>query len=179
MIHIVLTRRYAYTVSTYLASTIGAHAGPVQALLYQDLFRRSELARGTYVFTDFDRLSESLRGQVEKIAGVLDSHGVRRLNRPAGWLSRRELLERLHAEGINPFRAFRLDDVPGDVRYPVFLRLENDHRGVRSGLLNDRAFRSDRVPSAAQPRVPHGPGSRRTTHAFLRNTELAGLAPSS
>jgi hypothetical protein len=139
LIHIVLTRRYAYTVSTYLASSIGAHAGPVQALPYQDLFRRSELARGTYVLTDFDRLSESLRGQVEEIAGVLDSHGVRRLNRPAGWLSRRELLERLHAEGINPFRAFRLDDLPGDVRYPVFLRLENDHRGVRSGLLNDRA----------------------------------------
>jgi len=138
LIHIVLTRRYAYTVSAYLASSTAAQAGPVQALAYEDLFRRSELPRGSYVLTDFDRLSETRRRRVDEIAAVLDAHGVRRLNRPADWLSRRELLDRLHAKGINPFRAFRLDDLPGDLRYPVFLRLENDHRGVRSGLLNDR-----------------------------------------
>lgn len=110
----------------------------MRALPYEDLFRRSELPRGTYVLTDFERLSKSHRRQLEKIAGVLDAHAVRRLNRPADWLSRRELLARLHAEGINPFRAFGLAELPADLRYPVFLRMENDHKGAQGGLLNDR-----------------------------------------
>jgi len=139
LIHIVLTGHHAYTIAAYLASSTGARAAPVQALPYEDLFRRSELARGTYVLTDFDRLSEIRRRQVDEMAEVLDDHGVRRLNRPADWLSRRELLERLHSEGINPFRAFRPADLPGDLRYPVFLRVENDHKGARGDLLNDRS----------------------------------------
>jgi hypothetical protein len=139
LIRIVLTRDHAYTVATYLASSTAAKAGPVQALPYEDLLRRSELPRATYILTDFDRLSESRRRQVNEIGGVLDAHGVRRLNRPADWLSRRELLARLHAEGINPFRAFRLAELPRDLRYPVFLRLENDHKGARGGLLENRA----------------------------------------
>jgi hypothetical protein len=138
VIHIVLTQRYAYTISEYLASSAAVRAGAVQALAYEDLFRRSELPWGTYVLTDFDRLSAPRLRQVEALAGALAQAGARVLNRPARWLSRLELLRRLYAEGVNPFRAFRLGEVPDDVRYPVFLRLENDHRGVRSGLLHSR-----------------------------------------
>lgn len=58
------------------------------------------------------------------------------LNDPGRYLGRFELLRRLHERGINSFRVFRIHDWDGQVKFPVFLRSEIDHRGPITGLLH-------------------------------------------
>src|SRR6185369_13149063 len=61
-------------------------------------------------------------------------------NRPGATLRRFDLLDRLYAGGINRHRAWRLGATPPtDVRFPVFLRVADDHAGARTALLNDDA----------------------------------------
>ncbi|HTQ10594.1 MAG TPA: hypothetical protein VMI31_11020, partial [Fimbriimonadaceae bacterium] len=70
----------------------------------------------------------------------LQTQGESRLfNHPLKTLARYELLKLLHAEGINEFRASRVDEIPEDLRYPCFLRIANDHQGSRTPLLRSRA----------------------------------------
>lgn len=61
----------------------------------------------------------------------------RLLNNPRRVIGRYDLLKLMYAKGINNFRAFRIDELPSDLRFPVFLRVENDHRGSRSELIHD------------------------------------------
>jgi len=96
---------------------------------------------GTWLFADIESLDADRR---DRLAGLRmrlsDSHppGLV-LNDPHSTLRRFELLSRLHADGTNQFRLFRASEpLPADLRYPVFLRGENDHHGSRTPLLHDR-----------------------------------------
>lgn len=110
-----------------------------RALSYESLWGRRLLPRGTYVMTDFDRLSP-----VEhEIAGRLHDHlrgsGLPVLNDPRHFRPRDSLLKALHAEGLNGFSCCVPAAGEWPRRYPVFLRTIAAHRGTLSDLLPDRA----------------------------------------
>jgi hypothetical protein len=139
VIHVVLTGLHDYTVGKFL----DAAGAPLQGILctdpYDRVFRRKTLPGGTYVLSDFERLSPARRAQAAMLADALDaSDAARLLNHPARVLGRCRLLRRLHDEGLNPYTVHWLEQLPDEVRYPVFLRLEDDHSGARSDLLRSR-----------------------------------------
>jgi len=76
----------------------------------------------------------------------------RLLNDPARAACRYELLLRLHTAGINRFRAWRAEDGIPPARFPVFLRLESDHRLPLSGLLES----ADALASAIESQRDQG-----------------------
>jgi hypothetical protein len=96
----------------------------------QPLFER-------YIFSDLERLN---RQQLQRLAAVYDqlcAQGARVYNDPHRACRRLELLQRLHAAGINHFNAYPItpDDIPRPVRFPVFIRQANAHDGPLSLLL--------------------------------------------
>ena len=108
-------------------------------IAYHDLARRESIPSGAYIFCDRERMSEVQRSLAIKIWDQLTVGGdsVRLLNNPRIQLSRFELLRALYEKGINEFRAFRADALPGDLRWPVFVRLEQDHSGPKSDLIRE------------------------------------------
>lgn len=105
---------------------------------YETLPRQRDIPPGVVIFTEIEAMTEAQRALAVQAADQLQANGVKVLNHPARALPRLALLEKFHAEGPNSFRAFRSHSVPDDVRLPVFLRLENDHEGPRTPLIEDR-----------------------------------------
>lgn len=92
------------------------------------------LEPGVFIFSDYERLAPWLRRKATKTyENALDA-GCVVLNHPQKSLLRYELQKALN----NKFRVFRPDEIPEDLRFPVFVRGENDHRGNRSPLINTR-----------------------------------------
>lgn len=108
----------------------------LQVVLLEQLAGRHMLPGGTYLFTDLDRLQAGQRALLSQVYEQLTAHGVRALNDPGKVLGRYDLLKTLFERGVNSFRAFRLDEVPSDLRFPVFIRTENDHKGAHTQLLD-------------------------------------------
>ena len=63
--------------------------------------------------------------------------GCRVLNDPDRTLCRVDLIRALNRAGVNEFTVYREHVSLDGCRFPVFLRGEHDHRGRRSGLLDD------------------------------------------
>ena len=118
--------------------SLGAQVVPV---LYDEIPDRRSWPRGIYLFTDMQRATEWQRevGALlwERLAEDPEAFHV--FNHPLHSLRRYQLLRALHEHGINGFNAYRLDELPGSVRYPVFVRYENQHIGPSTGLLQDDA----------------------------------------
>lgn len=136
MIIFVVTFAHAYTLKRYLDSWGIGLRSRVKILYYEDIFRCRSLPRGTYIFTDLERLSpEQMRHSV-----ILSSHLIRQgvfvLNRPEAALLRYDLLQLLYRNGVNTFRAFRLPEIDSSLRFPVFLRREQEHDGPISAPLH-------------------------------------------
>ncbi|MCB8931937.1 MAG: hypothetical protein M9921_02215 [Fimbriimonadaceae bacterium] len=104
---------------------------------YEEIVERGSIPRATIVFTDHERMSPDLLGLARQLWDQVSPH-CRALNNPHTVLTRVPLLHSMFEAGINEHRAFRPDDVPADLRYPVFVRGANDHLGPRTDLLEDR-----------------------------------------
>ncbi|WP_083908748.1 ATP-grasp domain-containing protein [Thioalkalivibrio thiocyanodenitrificans] len=92
---------------------------------------------GIVIWTDLDRLDRSVRARACAMHDVLVERGISTLNHPTASLTRFPLLQALAAEGRNPFRVFRPDACPSDLRFPVFLRRESGFMGSCPELLAD------------------------------------------
>ena len=104
---------------------------------YQDVFTRRRLRPGTYVFTDFERCSAGDTANLLRLWDQLArSGGARLVNDPRRVLWRYPLLRLLADRGVNEFTCYRPTDDLRALRYPVFLRCEHDHGGVRTGLIH-------------------------------------------
>ena len=129
--------------------------GPLQALIrrwdgvlgrsvrissYQSLLVASDVPSGTYVFCDLDRVP---RGDREGVLALWDalhaSASAHLVNDPRRVRLRYALLRHLFQLGLNDFNVYRADESLDDVRYPAFVRCENDHGGPRTPLLHNRA----------------------------------------
>jgi len=120
---------------------------------YEALVRRGppRHPEGTWIFLDAEILQPEMAARVADIHALLAARGpgVRLLNHPLRSCGRLELLRRLHAAGINRFRAFPADaPLPEDLRFPVFLRNGRDHMGSRTPLLADRTALAAALESA-------------------------------
>jgi hypothetical protein len=115
--------------------------GPLAERLLRCAWARHGFPRGTYVFADLERLSHDATLRAAPLWDTLaGSHqGVRLLNHPIHSMRRYELLRTLHERGINTFDVYRVTEGRAPRRYPVFLRIENDHGGPISPLVQSRS----------------------------------------
>ncbi len=138
MIVFLVTRRYARGFKAFFRTPWGRGlAGEVSFLTYERARWKRSFRPGTYIFTDVDRLG---RATAERAAALHDrlasDHGrYRVLNHPLRTWRRYRLLRTLHERGINAFTVHRLGEADGRIRYPAFLRGENDHRGNSTELV--------------------------------------------
>ncbi len=137
MIYFVTTRRHRYTIRRHLASFGHSLVGTVTPLSYGELLNQRRPAQGVYVLCDIERLGQRTIKRASKLCDQLRKSGSTVLNRPSDCLRRYELLRALHRSGINSFNVYRVRDALSPQRFPVFLRLANDHKGNRSELLGD------------------------------------------
>ena len=139
MIYFITTGAHSYTIERHLQAWGRELVGRVQPVSYQRLFSATNFPRGIYLFTDIERLGKRIASRAAEIYRRLRFEGSIVLNDPSKVCRRIELLHTLHETGVNKFRCYRADDPLGEVRFPVFLRCANDHRGNRTGLITGQA----------------------------------------
>lgn len=144
MITYYATSPHGYTFERFVNGWAPDLADDVRVLGYSGLDLADPPAPGLHVLTDFERLLPPERVLVRRLHTRLRrTPGVRVLGDPGRWLGRHALLGRLHAEGINDFRAYTPGELTrgaaADVRFPVFLRWANAHDGSLGDPVPDRA----------------------------------------
>ena len=137
MIFFLTTRANDYPIRSYLRGYGTPLAGRVVPVPYERLLRTRRPRAGTYVFADVELLGDAERARAAAAWDVLAARGCRLLNHPVRSMRRIELLQTLHARGINDFTVHgAAGDVAG-VRFPAFVRVANDHGGSLTPLLRD------------------------------------------
>lgn len=141
MIVFVATRPGLHTFRLSWSKLPGDLRRRIRLSSYGDLVRRSWLPSATYVFADIERLAPDGARRAASVWRALAESGqpVRLLNHPMRSLRRYPLLRALFERGINDFNVYRGDEAGAQIRYPVFLRDIDDHRGARTGLVADPA----------------------------------------
>jgi hypothetical protein len=139
MIFFVVCRHHEYTVQNYLESWARPLLGRVAVLNWEDCAYASRLYRGTYVLTDYERMTPAQHAFARAVTGPLEAAGCRVLNHPDRVLGRLALLQELHAARINDFDAFAADEDLSRVRLPCFVRRVSTHTGDVSELFHDVA----------------------------------------
>lgn len=134
------TRPHRYTIEPFLATWGSSLKSKVRLLGYREIGTAQFDGVTTVIFSDYDRVSAPTRATVGTLADQLIGRGIRVLNHPQRSLLRAPLLNALHAAQINSFRAYLAHELPGidaahPLRFPVFARLANDHRGPGTMLL--------------------------------------------
>lgn len=110
-----------------------------EIVLYPDAFERRRWRGGSVVFADIDRLTPAAAMRASVLHGRLAAAGMRLLNHPTRTCRRYGFLRRLKRAGINRHDVFRVDELPQNLAYPVFLRSESEHDGSYTELLPDEA----------------------------------------
>ncbi len=138
MIYVLLNGDHRFTVDRYLASYGRRLLSTIQPIAYSRILGIAAPRPGVYLFTDMERLTDTQLAQAQALWEALQRReDCRTCNHPTRSLRRRELLNALHAQGINTFQAHPADVDPTRVRFPVFLRRANEHDGPQSSLLQD------------------------------------------
>lgn len=149
---------HRYTMESFLDSWGAVLKPKVDVVSYRDVDRVSFEGAKCVIFSDYDRLSDGYRTKMSALADQLIERGVRVLNHPRHSLYRGPLLDALYSAGINSFRAYLAAELPAEgsaqsLRFPVFARIANDHRGPGTQLLeNPRALRD--MMDGMKARVP-------------------------
>lgn len=126
----------------------------VQLLHYDDVFRQQDLPTGTYIFTDFDRLGHRDLERAAQLYLQLKKSGAKVLNNPAKVRTRYSLLRALRAAGLNDFNVYHADDLPAEIRFPVFLRKAREHDQPSGKLLKTREEMDQHIQSAVEAGQP-------------------------
>jgi hypothetical protein len=129
IIYYLATQGHTKPVTGWLRHYHSVWAFRFSVLLYEEL--GGWLEPGTFIFADYERLSPRLRQKALLTHRNATKIGCTVLNHPRKSLRRYALQKKLR----NDFRVFRQHEIPGDLRYPVFLRVEDDHRGNLTPLL--------------------------------------------
>lgn len=129
-------------------------APKIEVLRYEEVLGKEPLPRTTYVFTDFDRLNTAVRSDAARLFLRLKEAGCRVLNNPAQVRTRFPLLRSLHRAGLNPINVYLADEGVSPSKYPVFIRVADDHKGSLSELLPDQATLDAAIEAAVASGVP-------------------------
>jgi hypothetical protein len=106
---------------------------------YPELFGTRMLARGAWIFTSLDALSEAELRMVHHLQTAARAAGLPVLNSASDALHRYGLLRLLHRAGLNDFQAHRADGPLDAIRFPLFVRMADEHNGSLTPLLHNRA----------------------------------------
>ncbi|MEM9300677.1 MAG: hypothetical protein AAGE01_01120 [Pseudomonadota bacterium] len=130
------TRRHAYTLKIFLRDWAGPRLrARVRVTPYESLRRPPKSPGDTAVFTDLERLTDS---QLDAATIIAAAAAPRIVNDPRRTLRRFALLEAMSRSGRNRFRAFRAGEpIDEMLRFPVFLKREDEHDGPLFDLLHD------------------------------------------
>ncbi len=141
MIYFLVTREGAFGMEEYLASWGQPLAGRIQPITYDELPRFRRLPIGSYIFSDLDRLTPLGLEVAQRVWTALgrDRRSGARLNHPTRVLRRYPLLRALAESGRNDFRVSRADEPLERLRFPVFVREENEHTGSLTELIHSEA----------------------------------------
>lgn len=113
------------------------HGRVLLEMTYQAFLERGSGPTGAYVFCDVDRMNPTQKRVVGSLWDRLSQlENVRLFNNPHKELCRFDLLRAYFEAGVNRFNVHRVIDA-GTMKLPVFLRIERDHMGPRTGLLHD------------------------------------------
>ena len=141
MIHFFVNQAGRFAVEqTYLAMDGSGLRSRFNVHTYERLAAATELPVGACVFAAVDGLgtagTELAVRACERLAAARPPASL--LNHPGRCLRRLELLNRLHAEGVNGFRAFTARDAIArtrELRFPVFVSGVDGHGGAKRELL--------------------------------------------
>lgn len=116
-------------------------ASQVTLRSYDWLLNTIRLPRGTYIFTDRDRLAPwELRVFADLCRHINQAGpGYRAINDPARMANRFTMLRSLYKAGLNDFNAYLPTELLEPQRWPVFIRREFNHGYPLSELLEDQA----------------------------------------
>lgn len=156
MIYVIVQRAHEYTVRNFTDAWGRKLRDRVDVMNYDEFAYARRLSRATYIFADHDRLSDEHLEVAARVADQLEAAGCKVLSHPGRALRRTQFLAALNKAGINDFRAINVNaGLPGDIRYPVFLRLADDHAGPKTGFLNNRAELDAAIASSPHKGDPH------------------------
>lgn len=143
MIFYLVTKPHAYTMRTYLADWGRALAERITIVPYAQFVARDKQPRGSYIFSDLDRVKPAWLPRLQQHWDELGRTGNARklLNEPARVMTRLPLLQALHATGVNDFDAYPIEPnkPPMPARFPVFIREANDHKGPVTELIRNQS----------------------------------------
>jgi hypothetical protein len=123
----------------------------VVSVAYERLLEVESWQRGVYLFTDSERMTTAQKAYASVLWNRLSEQrgAFVLLNHPTRHLARFRLLRKLFDDGINDFNVHRVEDLDDTVRYPVFLRYEDQHIGSLTPLLGTRAETEDWIAQLA------------------------------
>ncbi|HEY5564846.1 MAG TPA: hypothetical protein VIL33_04600, partial [Rhodothermia bacterium] len=109
MIRFVVPAVQSHTVVSIRDRMPAGDASRIDLVCLADLTRSRELPASTYVFGGLERTTDDGRALAREVwSHLARAGGLRLLNDPHGFLSRHDLLLRLHGAGINRHRAYRI-----------------------------------------------------------------------
>jgi hypothetical protein len=174
VIHYVALRDHLYTLSAILQVQPRLE-GRLVPVAWEYLLQASDRPDGTWIFTDLDRLTPGQRRGARRVWKELSDAGRKMLNHPERALRRYELLRALRREGTNHFDVHRAWRPGASMRFPVFVRREDDHLGPVSPLLSTRAEVLAAVLAHTRkgtPALRHAPSQRRAPHRLIAVEQL-------
>jgi hypothetical protein len=129
-----------HLLNNYLARSAGHPVAEcLRQVSYGELFRTRTLPRGAWIFTSLDALTDAELRMVHHLQIAARGAGLPVLNSAHEALRRYPLLQLLRQAGLNDFQAHRADGPLDGLRFPVFVRLADDHTGSLTPLLHNRA----------------------------------------
>src|SRR5665811_477238 len=129
-------------------------APEVELVRYNEILGKSHVPRGTYIFTDFEGLSTAALTEAAHLFRRLQENDCLALNDPARARTRFALLRNLHRAGINPINVYLADEGAIPSRFPVFIRVADDHSGSLSELIWDQSALDSVIEAAVLAGYP-------------------------
>jgi hypothetical protein len=141
MIYYVSTKDFANTMYSFLGTWGKELRNVIKPVSYEKMFRKRSFPPGNYIFSDIERLSIKDTERAAQIHKILlgSNTGCSLFNNPTQSMKRFELLRSLHQENINKHNVFHVIGNEEEPRkFPVFLRVADDHGGSISPLLHSK-----------------------------------------
>ncbi|MEN8144988.1 MAG: hypothetical protein ABFS14_08555 [Gemmatimonadota bacterium] len=135
MLYFMTTRDHRYTLYEYRKGRGQPVRDRITIRPYEA--RNVRLTRGTYIFSDLERLSGWQLRRTARLATRLRSAGCQTLNDPGASLMRVDLLRALQQRGHQSLAVARRTENLAGLSFPVFLRGEADHDGNLTDLLRN------------------------------------------
>jgi hypothetical protein len=139
MIYFFTHHHHGYTIKSFLDGWGRSVRPHVTLRDYDELRYTRRLPAGGYIFADTDRIDPACRAFVEAVGEEVAARKWPMLNRPSKVVYRVDLLRKARDAGLSRVAAYRIDQIPSDLRYPAFVRIDDDHTGRLGPICNDRA----------------------------------------